>query len=145
MSSTWINQTPAGDKAGLSTKKAGWFSKSFHWSDFAFAALLVAAAAYASQQYHSFMDIYEISILWSCVPVTAYMAYRWGSLKWLILTVASLSLLAISSYGGDLAAAEQKFFLKYLLSSQSAILWMGVMFVVATVAYWIGLVGRSPT
>jgi len=52
MSSTWINQTPAGDKAGLSTKKAGWFSKSFHWSDFAFAALLVAAAAYASQQYH---------------------------------------------------------------------------------------------
>ena len=63
----------------------------------------------------------------------------------MILTVAGLSLLAISSYGGDLAAAEQKFFLKYLLSSQSAILWMGVMFVVATVAYWIGLVGRSPT
>ena len=98
MSSTWINQTtPGGEKNGLPSKKAGWFSKSFHWSDFAFAALLFAAAGYASQQYHSFMDIYEISILWSCVPVTAYMAYRWGSLKWLILSVAGLSLLAIAS------------------------------------------------
>ncbi|BET27294.1 cytochrome c-type biogenesis protein CcsB [Limnobacter thiooxidans] len=145
MSSTWVNQTPTGGKASLPTKKAGWFSKRFHWSDFAFAALLLAAAGYASQQYHSFMDIYEISILWSCVPVTAYMAYRWGSLKWLILSVAGLSLLSIAFYGGDLAAAEQRFFLKYLLSSQSAILWMGVMFVVATVSYWIGLVGRSPT
>lgn len=145
MSSTWVNQTPTGEKPAVQSKKAGWFSKPFHWSDFAFTLALLAAAAYASQQYHAFMDVYEISILWSCVPVTAYMAYRWGALKWLIVSVAGLSLLSISSYAGDLAMAEQKFFLKYLLSSQSAILWMGVMFVVATVSYWIGLLGKSPT
>jgi cytochrome c-type biogenesis protein CcsB len=39
--------------------------------------------------------------------------------------------------------ANQKFFLKYMLSSQSAILWMGTLFVLSTLFYWIGLVARS--
>ncbi|HEX4918314.1 MAG TPA: c-type cytochrome biogenesis protein CcsB [Limnobacter sp.] len=146
MSSTWVNQGPvAGQSGQIPTRKAGVFSKRITWKDVVFTLLLVLGAAYASSEYHSFMDVYEISILWSCVPVAAYMAYRWEALKWLLLAVAGLSLLSIASYGGNLQAAEQRFFLKYLLSSQSAILWMGVMFVVATIAYWVGLLGRSPT
>ncbi|WP_370262824.1 c-type cytochrome biogenesis protein CcsB [Limnobacter sp.] len=146
MSSTWVNQGASPGQSGqIPSRKAGVFSKPITWKDVVFTLLLVLGAAYASSEYHSFMDIYEISILWSCVPVTAYMAYRWEALKWLLLAVAGLSLLSIASYGGNLQAAEQKFFLKYLLSSQSAILWMGVMFVVATLSYWIGLLGRSPT
>ncbi|HEX4879079.1 MAG TPA: c-type cytochrome biogenesis protein CcsB [Limnobacter sp.] len=146
MSSTWVNRGQTSGQSGqIPSRKAGIFSRRITWKDMAFTLLLVLGAAYASSEYHSFMDVYEISILWSCVPVTAYMAYRWEALKWLLLAVAGLSLLSIASYGGDLQAAEQKFFLKYLLSSQSAILWMGVMFVVATIAYWVGLLGRSPT
>ncbi|HEX4843257.1 MAG TPA: c-type cytochrome biogenesis protein CcsB [Limnobacter sp.] len=146
MSSTWVNQGQvAGQSGQIPTRKAGVFSKRITWKDVVFTLLLVLGAGYASSEYHSFMDVYEISILWSCVPVTAYMAYRWEALKWLLLAVAGLSLLSIASYGGNLQAAEQRFFLKYLLSSQSAILWMGVMFVVATIAYWVGLLSRSPT
>ena len=50
---------------------------------------------------------------------------------------------ALMLYGNDLARAEQVFFLKYLFSSQSAILWMSALFALAMVCYWIGFV--SPT
>lgn len=144
MSSTWVGKAPAGNGAPVSGK-AGWFSKPFHWTDFAYLLALILGAGYANTEYNAFMDVYEVSILWSVVPVMAYLGYRWSALKTLVVATALLSLLSIWSYGGDLQAAETKFFLKYLLSSQSAILWMGTMFVVATVAYWIGLLGKSET
>src|SRR5690606_30136543 len=59
--------------------------------------------------------------------------------------IAVLSLWAVAMYDGSLAAAEQKFFLKYMLSSQSAILWMSALFVFSAVFYWIGLLARSDT
>lgn len=150
MSSTWVNETLKGEAGegqnGLLTEgKAGWFAKPFTWKDIAFALLLVVASGLTTNLYSSFMDVYEISILWCTVPVWAYMAYRWGAIRNLSVVVASFSLLAIYAYGGSLEAAETKFFLKYLLSSQSAILWMGTLFVVATVSYWIGLLAKSET
>jgi len=63
--------------------------------------------------------------------------------RWLIPVAAVLSLFAIELYAGHLEMANQKFFLKYILSSQSAILWMGTLFVLSTLFYWIGLVARS--
>jgi cytochrome c-type biogenesis protein CcsB len=48
-------------------------------------------------------------------------------------------------YGADLAQADKVFWLKYLLSSQSAILWMSVLFYMSTVFYWLGLIARSAT
>jgi cytochrome c-type biogenesis protein CcsB len=38
---------------------------------------------------------------------------------------------------------DQAFFLKYLISSQAAIMWMCALFVLATVTYWAGLLARS--
>lgn len=149
MSSTWVNEggnkVNDTDRALATGGKAGWFAKPIGWKDVAFLVMLVAGAGVASSLYSHFMDYYEISILWCTVPVVAYLAYRWGALRNLTITVAALTLLAIYAYGGDLQAAESKFFLKYLLSSQSAILWMGTLFVIATVSYWIGLLGRSDT
>jgi cytochrome c-type biogenesis protein CcsB len=144
MSSTWVDKAPS-EKGVVIARKPGWFSKPFHWTDVVYLLALVVGAGYSHVEYNSFMDIYEVSILWSVVPVMAYLGYRWPALKILVVAIASLSLLSIWSYGGDLQAAESRFFLKYLLSSQSAILWMGTMFVIATVAYWIGLLGRSET
>jgi cytochrome c-type biogenesis protein CcsB len=46
-------------------------------------------------------------------------------------------------YGHDLARAEHDVLLKYLLSSQSAILWMCALFILATICYWLGFF--SPT
>jgi len=57
--------------------------------------------------------------------------------------VAGFSLLGIIAYQGDLARAEQVFWLKYFLSSQSAILWMSVLFFMSTVFYWLGMFSRG--
>ena len=58
---------------------------------------------------------------------------------------AALYLRTTDDYGADLAQADQVFWLKYFLSSQSAILWMSVLFFMSTVFYWIGLLSRSAT
>src|SRR4030095_11398515 len=75
----------------------------------------------------------------------------WRSLRPLMLGVAAAALLAIALYGGaaprrygaDLGRAESVFLPKYSLSSQSAILWMGVLFAMSTVFYWIGLLAKG--
>jgi len=54
-----------------------------------------------------------------------------------------LSLFGISQYHGELARAGQSFWLKYLFASQSAIMWMSALFVIATAGYWLGLAARS--
>ena len=79
------------------------------------------------------------------MPVFVVLGWRWKPVRPLMAGIAALSLLAIQVYHGDLARADNAFFLKYFLSSQSAILWMSALFVFATVFYWIGLLSRSPT
>jgi cytochrome c-type biogenesis protein CcsB len=111
--------------------------------DWLFAAVLLGAALYALVTYGSHMDIYEKAILLLAAPTFAALGWHWKPVRWLIPVVALLSLCAIAVYGGDLALANKKFFLKYMLSSQSAVLWMCALFVFSTVFYWIGLVARS--
>ncbi|MGJ7915900.1 c-type cytochrome biogenesis protein CcsB [Massilia sp. LXY-6] len=112
--------------------------------DWLYGAGLLAAALFALQRYGSFMDVYEQAILVLAAPTFAFLGWHWKPVRWLIPLIAVLSLWAISLYGGSLEAANQRFFLKYMLSSQSAILWMSTMFVFSTVFYWIGLLARSP-
>ena len=68
------------------------------------------------------------------------MGWFWRPLRALMLVVTLASLLGIWSYQGDLANAEQVFWLKYFLSSQSAILWMSVLFFMGTLFYWLGMI-----
>jgi cytochrome c-type biogenesis protein CcsB len=63
--------------------------------------------------------------------------------RWLMALLAVLALSAIAMYGGVLDMANKKFFLKYLLSSQSAILWMSALFYLSTLFYWGGLIAKS--
>ncbi|UUX95799.1 c-type cytochrome biogenesis protein CcsB [Aquabacterium sp. J223] len=119
--------------------------------DWLYALLVVVGAGYAFARYGAAMDGYEKGILAGAVPVLIGLGWFWGPLRTLSLAVGAASLLAIGLYartpdafGADLAAGEQVFLLKYFLSSQSAILWMGVLFFMSTAFYWIGLVGRAP-
>ena len=57
--------------------------------------------------------------------------------------VAAFSLLGVVLYQGDLARADSVFWLKYFLSSQSAILWMSVLFFMSTAFYWLGFFGDT--
>ncbi len=114
-----------------------------NWTDALFFLLLASGAAYALIHFSDAMDYYEQTILCLAVPLLTWMGWLWRPLRNLMLASAAAAGFAIWLYQGDLARAEQVFLLKYLLSSQSAILWMSALFVIATVCYWIGIVSRT--
>jgi len=111
--------------------------------DWIYAAILLGGALFALNGYGQFMDVYEKAILLAAAPTFAALGWHWKPVRWLLPLAALLALWAISIYAGDLGAGEKKFLLKYMLSSQSAILWMGTLFVFSTAFYWLGLLSRS--
>lgn len=111
--------------------------------DWLFAAALAGGSLFALNRYGAYMDYYEKSILVLAAPVFATLGWKWKPVRWLMALLAVLALSAIVLYGGSLDAANTKFFLKYGLSSQSAILWMSTLFFLATLFYWGGLLTRS--
>jgi len=125
------------------SQQPGYFKRltAFDW---AFALALVAGALYAFNRFGAYMDVYEKAILLLSAPAFALLGWHWKPARWLMPLSFALALWAISWYGGDLAAADKRFFLKYMLSSQSAILWMSTMYFLSTLFYWGGLLARSP-
>ena len=113
--------------------------------DWLFSLAMVAGAGFALSRYHAHMNEYDKLVLVCSVPAFVVMGWRWKPARLLIAAIAALSLFAIQLYQGDLARADSTFFLKYFLSSQSAILCMSTLFVLATLFYWIGLLSRSPS
>jgi len=111
--------------------------------DWIFALALVAAAVFGLNRYHHNMDIYEQAILLLAAPTFAALGWHWKPVRWLMPLVALLTLWAISMYAGQLDMGSKKFWLRMMLSSQSAVLWMSVMFCLSTLFYVIGLAGRS--
>ncbi|HEV3426991.1 MAG TPA: cytochrome c biogenesis protein CcsA, partial [Paraburkholderia sp.] len=113
--------------------------------DWVFALAMVAGAGFALSRYHAHMNYYDKLVLCGTVPALVVLGWRWKPSRLLMAAIAVMSIGAIQIYQGDLARADQAFFLKYFLSSQSAILWMSALFVLATMFYWIGLLSRSET
>ena len=111
--------------------------------DWGFALLALLGTVFAFTRYQHAMDVYEQGILIGSLPAVIWLAWFWRPLRTLMLVVTGLSLLAINLYQGDLARSEQVFLLKYFLSSQSAILWMSMLFFISTVFYWAGMFMRS--
>lgn len=111
--------------------------------DWVFALVIVAGGLFALLRYQASMDGYEKVILLGTLPAMIWLGWYWRPLRSLMLGVAAASVLAILSYDGDLTRADKVFWLKYFLSSQSAILWMSVLFFMATVFYWLGFVSSS--
>ncbi|WP_036252993.1 c-type cytochrome biogenesis protein CcsB [Methylobacter sp. BBA5.1] len=104
--------------------------------DWAWALLIMAGTVFAFSQYRHLMDGFEIAILLGSGLLTVWLGWFWPSLRTFTLAIAGLSLFAIALYGADLSAADSNFFLKYLLASQSAIMWMSALYVMATVTYF---------
>ena len=111
--------------------------------DWLAALLLLGGGAYVLDLYGMHMDVYEKAILIGAIPVFIGFAWRSNGVRNLMAVVALLALTGINLYHGDLARAEQTFFLKYFLSSQTAIGWMCALFFMATGTYWLGLLARS--
>ena len=119
------------------------FFKRLDTIDWLYAAGLAGAALFALYRFGAFMDYYEKLILVAAVPVFSWLGWKWKPIRSLMLGLAVLTMGAIGLYGGVLEMANKKFFLKYLLSSQSAILWMSTLFFLSTLFYWGGLITRS--
>ena len=125
----------------------GFLSARSLW-DWLFAALVIGGGVWAFARYAGAMDGYEKAILIGAMPTLVWLGWFWRPMGRLMVAVAALSLLAIWLYlepagGADLARADKAFLLKYFLSSQSAILWMSVLFFMSTVFYWIGMFSRG--
>lgn len=124
------------------TLNAGYFEKR-NGLDWVFAAIVLAGGLYAFMLYANAMDVYEKGILIAAMPCAIALGWFWRPLRVLMLSVAGLSLLGVWSYQGSLDRAETVFWLKYFLSSQSAILWMSMLFFMSTAFYWIGVFAKG--
>ena len=109
----------------------------FDWTDIVFFLALAAGAYYALTTWPDAMDIYEKYILGGTVFFIVWLGWLWRPLRTAMIGIGLTALLAIWLYDGNLEHANSKFLLKYLISSQSAVLWMCAMFFMATVVYWI--------
>lgn len=101
------------------------------------------------------MDVYEIAILLGSTAALAALGWYWRDVRGLTFWVAVLTAIALWRYGvhfGDqisvgreaLAAVQEKdFFLRFLVSSQSAIMWMSALYVGAAFTYFLALFTRE--
>jgi len=121
------------------------FFKRLGLLDWLYAICLGLASCVALVKFSSTMDYYEQIVLILAAPTFAFLGWNWKALRVLIVLLALLSWCAITQYGGVLDHAGSKFLLKYLFSSQSAILWMSFLFFLSTIFYWGGLILRSGT
>lgn len=117
--------------------------KRLAWTDWLYAALVAVGAAVALARFHAFMDGYEQAILIGTACGLIALGWHWRAVQWVTAVSAAATLTAIGFYDGALARADQVFLLRYALSSQTSIMWMSVLFMLACVAYWVALLGRS--
>ncbi|HEV7802692.1 MAG TPA: c-type cytochrome biogenesis protein CcsB [Burkholderiales bacterium] len=113
--------------------------KRLSWADWIYAVLVATGAVFALARYGAYMENYERGVLIGAAFAATGLGWHWKGVRVLLAVIAAGGLAAIALYQGNLARADQVFGLKYFLSSQTAIMWMSVLFALATLAYWIAL------
>ena len=102
----------------------GFSLRQLDWRDWGYALLILVAAGVAYSRYGHAMDGYEQAILAGSVVGLTGLGWFWKSWQWYFPAAGLIGLAGISLYDGDLARGQTSFGLKFLLSSQSAIMWM---------------------
>ncbi|MBL4744274.1 MAG: c-type cytochrome biogenesis protein CcsB, partial [Cycloclasticus sp.] len=111
------------------------FWKGLTLVDWVWALIVMVGTGYAYDSYADLMDGYEKGILVSAGLSLVALGWNWKQIRGLSLAVFLLSIFGISRYVTGLPDAETDFFLRFLVSSQSAIMWMSALYVLATVTY----------
>ncbi|MEW5007792.1 c-type cytochrome biogenesis protein CcsB [Cycloclasticus sp. 46_83_sub15_T18] len=119
------------------------FWKNLTVFDWLWGSLVMLATAYGYSRYVGLMDVYEQSILVATGASLIALGWHWKEIRLLSLAVFLLSIFGISRYVNGLADAQTDFFLKFLVSSQSAIMWMSALYVLATLTYLLSFVARA--
>ena len=114
--------------------------------DIAWALFVISISIFGWYEYGTLMDEYEVAILAGTAISLIWLGRFWPSFQTVTLVTALASLFAIWTYhinGNAFEANEQAFFLKYLISSQSAIMWMNALIILAMVTYFLALYQKS--
>jgi len=111
--------------------------------DWLWALLTLAGSGYVFMRYGAAMDVYELGIMAGVTAALIGTGWLWKPVRMLSVCVAALTLFALWRYGSSLANGETDFFLKFMFASQSAIMWMSALYVMATVAYFGAMFARS--
>ncbi len=110
---------------------------SISWINIIFFLSLCIGLCYVTFHHACNMLRYEkIMLYFIFLPILIWLAFFWQSMKKLIIFCGILITLSLTIYQGDLTCSEKNFFLKYFLSSQSAIFWMGISFLLSMIFYW---------
>ncbi|MDP7536230.1 MAG: c-type cytochrome biogenesis protein CcsB [Methylococcales bacterium] len=99
----------------------------------------VVSVVYALSQYHMLMDGFEKAIIVCTGLALIGFGWVWQTIRLFVTGVALVSLFAVSRYGVMIDLGKTDFFLKYMLASQSAIMWMSALYVMATATYFFNL------
>ena len=121
----------------------GFSLRQLNGRDWLYALVVLAAAGVAYSRYGHAMDGYEQGILAGSALGLIALGWFWKSWQWYFPLSGALALGGLALYGDDLARGQTSFGLKFLLSSQSAIMWMCFLYCLATAVYWLGLLRRS--
>lgn len=113
------------------------------WTGMLYNLALLVAAGWVWVKASNVMDSYEHIALLLAAIVLGALGVCWPRLRIALLGSCALIGCAVFAYKQDLARADTVFILKYALASQSALLWMGVLFLVATLFYWAGMLSQA--
>ncbi|MDE3208219.1 MAG: c-type cytochrome biogenesis protein CcsB [Pseudomonadota bacterium] len=117
--------------------------KKLHLGDWGYAFAWLAGCFFVLERFGSGMNGFSKGILLFATIGFIGLGWFWKPFRLMVVITAGLSLFAIHEYHGQIASADQVFWLKYFLGSQTAIMWMSFLFVLATCIYWVALLGRS--
>lgn len=102
-------------------------------------ALLLVGYGFVYARFKEYLNGYEWVIFTCLTLVLGYAGIAWPELRRLLLVVAVMTLFSIHLYDASLALAGERFMLQYFLASQSAVMWMSFLFVLATLSYFFAL------
>ena len=111
--------------------------------NYSFGLALACLTILAIFKFNNFMDNYEIIILIGSAITFTWMANVWPNFKKLFIFTFLLSFISIYLFKGSLDQIELNFFLKYFLSSQSAIMWMTALYPLSLLTYWVYLFSKQ--
>jgi cytochrome c-type biogenesis protein CcsB len=120
--------------------------KPFTIKDFAWITFILIGSFLAWEYYGQLMDVYEIGILIGTAISWIWLGRFWPSIMPYTLWVTALTLIGLWSFnnhGNVIEAKDTAFFLKFLVSSESATMWMSALFVLATATYFFALLNKS--
>ena len=102
------------------------FLKQLKLTDWLFAVAIVAIAVLVQIKLPHRMDGYEMAILWVSSAIAVGLGWFYKPMRIFIVSSVIVGYLAVGLYDGNIQNSNDthgKFLLRYILSSQSAIMW----------------------